>query len=137
MRALLWLALIFSLPLYSYEDVPPCFRKLETQFFTERNVMDALESFYIYQSQWVPIWTDLSRRSRDAVPMIRDKARREKKNPLDHPFNAKRAKEILLEVQRDIFVKTLNGWKIWDERTIGGMFTNIQADNKKWLDECK
>jgi hypothetical protein len=136
MRVLL-LALLFILPVCAYEDVPACFRKLETQFFTEKNVMDALESFYIYQSQWVPIWTDLARRTKDAVPMIRDRAKKERKNPLEHPFNAKRAKEILLEVQREIFVKTLNAWRIWDERTINGMFANIQEDNKKRLEECK
>lgn len=136
MRVLL-LALLFFLPACAYEDIPTCFRTLETQFYTEKNVMDALESYYIYQSQWVPIWTDLARRIKDAAPMIRERARKERRNPLERPFDAKRAKEILLEVQREIFVKTLNAWRIWDERTIDGMFLNIQADNKKRLDECK
>lgn len=139
MRALaaFFLSFLILSHVVAYEDVPVCFKKLETGFFTERNVKDALEIYNIYQSSWQPIYNDLMARARKAPQLIKEKAKREKKNPLEHPFDAKRSKEILIEVQREIFVKTLNYWRVWDERTIEGMFSSIQEQNKKMLDGCK
>lgn len=139
MRALsaFFLSFLFLSQAFAYEDVPACFRKLETQFFTERNVKDALEVYAIYQSSWQPIYNDLMVRAKDSRRLIKEKAKKEKKNPLEHPFDAKRAKELLIEVQREIFVKTLNYWRVWDERTIEGMFSSITEHNKKMLDGCK
>lgn len=139
MRVLLTLvvALFFSSPLAAYEDIPRCFQKLETEFFNERYVKEAMDIYNIYQSSWQPIYYDLERRAKEAPRRIKDIAKQDKKNPLEHPFNAKRAKEILLQVQRSIFVETLNYWRIWDERTIDGMFSSIQEKNKRILEECK
>lgn len=81
MRALTAFLLTFLIlsPVMAYEDIPVCFKKLETVFFTERNVKDALEIYNIYQSSWQPIYNDLMARARKAPQLIKEKAKREKR----------------------------------------------------------
>lgn len=137
MKALIIMTLWIQAALHAWEDTPACYRDLEHQFFNEKIAFEAFELFEVYQSTWVPMWAELKKNAELAPSMITQRAKQFKPNPLDHPFHADKAKEILISVQREIFVKSVNSFRIWDERTINGMFSYIMDENEKRLKQCK
>ncbi len=120
----------------AYEDAPRCFYDLADNFFHEGDVKVAMENYAIYESSWTPLWNDLKRNARVARERIKNEAKREAKNPLEHPFNPVKAKEILIRIEREIFTDTFNYWRIWDGDTIEGMFRYILEKNQRRINGC-
>lgn len=121
----------------SWVDAPRCYWEISETFFDEKVVKEAFELFSIYQSSWQPLYVDLSRNARQAKDRIKKAAKLQARNPLEYPFDPQKAKEILVNVEKEIFYETVNYWRIWDERTIGGMFAYILEQNGRRLAACK
>lgn len=137
MKALIICALWIHAAIHAWEDTPACFRDLERHFFEEKVAFESFELFQVYQSTWVPLWTELKKNAESAPAIITERAKQLKPNPLEYPFHADKAKEILIAVQREIFVKSVNSFRIWDERSINGMFAFVLERNEKRLKQCK
>lgn len=137
MKGLILGLLWFHSVMYAWEDTPACYRELEHNFFTEKTAFEAFELFEVYQSTWVPLWTALKKNAESAPEKITQRAKQFKPNPLEYPFHADKAKEILVSVHWEIFMVTVNSFRIWDGRTINGMFTYIKDENEKRLKLCK
>lgn len=136
MRGLL-LGLLFWAKCSGWEDVPRCYWDIVDNYFEERVVKKSFELYAVWQSSWQPLYVDLSRNATQAKARIKLAAKKLNPNPLEHPFDSKKAEEILIDVERQIFFATINNWRVWDDKSIAGMFAYIQEQNAKRLKACK
>lgn len=133
-----WLFVILSPLSYlpAYDASPPCFRELETNFFKQILLYQALSLHHVYQSQWSPIYQDLVKRSADIPRTVRDKASRMHRNPLQDPFQKDVAVDILRQTLYDAFVEVLKIHNITNESDIKDMFNYIQERQPEYLRRC-
>jgi hypothetical protein len=132
---LFFLTLLGIQPVSAWDDSPPCFRQLELNFFREKYVREAL-SFHenISQGIWTPIVTALRAKSKEIPGIVKEKARRMERDPLDHPFQPEPAAQLLRNTLYEEFTKVLYNFQITNTWIIQDMFRYI---THKYADEIQ
>jgi hypothetical protein len=133
----LFMILLFPWAAFGFNDAPSCLYYLETQFFPHAIVQQSFDLFYIFQSQWGLILIDLDAEVKKVPQLVKDRAKSMKPNPLEHPFDPEKTKEILLAVEFEVFRSVMMhnslGYKM---EAIKGMFDYIVSRQEQRIDAC-
>lgn len=86
---------------FSVEDIPACYKNLETDFFKYETVAQAFSSHRIGQGQWTYLINALQAASKQVPGLVNAQARQMNPNPLERPFQVEPAVDIL---QRALFL---------------------------------
>lgn len=89
------LALCFSASVAGLERQPPCFRELQTTFFEQNLVAEALNASRVDRALWQPIYRDLQRESSSVPRLVQTLAANRNPNPLSPIFRPEEAFEVL------------------------------------------
>lgn len=128
--------LLFPLLAFGFDDSPPCLRELQAEFFPPEVVRQAFDMYYVFQSQWGPILLEIRRGTSVSNLRLRERARKMKPNPLQHPFDPEKTRELLLEIQFEIFQSALIKNYFNNVEAIQGMFNFIVNAQGKRLEAC-
>lgn len=131
--------ILIGLLLMSWVAAPRCFYNLEMTFFDREIVMESMNAFTlsgIYQSQWSLVYVDLMRERTTIPELVKERARKMKPNPLDYPFQAEQAEEILLKALYEVFSKVIRKHSTANDEVIQGMFKYIVERQSKKLEAC-
>ncbi|KAF3361641.1 Uncharacterized protein PHSC3_001764 [Chlamydiales bacterium STE3] len=130
---------LISLCFISWNAAPRCFYELQMTFFEKEYVMEALDIYNpanIYQSQWALIYIDLTRARNDIPHQIKENAKKMHPNPLQHPFQSDKAKELFLKTLYEVFAKVIRRHANVNDEAIQGMFNYIIERQSKKLEAC-
>ncbi len=106
--------------------VPPCFKKMQVNFFERAIVEKALNLHLVSQSSWALINKNLNRRSSVVPIQMETIAKRMRPNPLS-PFDIEEANKLLIEILFTIFRNTMIEMNFSSESGIREMFLFIQS----------
>lgn len=126
-----FILLFFPFWAFGFNDSPRCLKELQMHFFPPEIVKQSLDLFYVFQSQWDPILSEISRTSQKAPQQLKERAKKLRPNPLEHPFDPEKTKELLLSIEYDIFRNALIKNYFNNAQAIKGMFdfiVNAQAE---------
>lgn len=132
----------FALPLSSYDVSPPCYRQIQTTFFKDEIVAQALALHNINQNLWIFIRQDLQRASIKVPALVREQAAAMQPNPLDHPFDPNKALEVLEKSLYAVFFPVMNSYKYKisssniNNDTIYRTFRYIWLQQQNYLIRC-
>lgn len=122
---------------YAFNDEPPCFKELSESFFVYTIVSKALSLHNVDVSQWVPIHTQLTTRSRDAYQLIRQRADHlGLHNPLHYPFQPKAAATLMYQVLYEIFVSVMVQVNVVNISDLRDIFLYIERENAERVNAC-
>ncbi len=124
---------------FGYEDIPACYRELETNFFLPALVSQGISlqaGYQQYQNTWPLIIDELQRRSTNIPQIIKDKASRMRPDPLDFPFQADIASELLWSTLYELFASVVSKYNITDVEDIQSIFNYIRRQQEPRLKEC-
>ncbi len=116
---------LFQTAVHAYNDEPGCFQELQRSFFPYEVVVRALSSRGITQSRWDPIARALNARSTTIPLILKRKASKMERDPLDHPFQADVAANLLKEVLFEVFKEVMAENGVISESDIKEMFIYI------------
>lgn len=125
-----------TLRLAAWDASPPCLYPLETQFFDAKSVKESFDLYHVFQSQWDPIYSDLIRNVRRVPDLVKEKSRKLKPSPIDHPFDADKVKQILLDSEFEVFRDTMISHYFEDLNAIQGMFNYILRQQEGKINQC-
>lgn len=130
------ISLFLAHGLSAFYDAPACFEQLETDFFQYSSVGQALSLHNVDQNQWAMIVRRLKERSQGLPKIIREEANKLPRDPLDHPFQAKEAQELLEKELFNIFNQVLYESNVVNKSDIKGMFAYIRHQQADRLKAC-
>lgn len=131
-----FILLFFPLVAFGFNDTPSCLRDLQVRFFPSEVVKQSLDLFYVFQSQWDPILTEISRGSQNAPQLLKERAGKLRPNPLEHPFDPEKTKELLLAIEYDIFRNAMIKNYFYNMQAIQGMFDYIVNAQAGRIEAC-
>lgn len=117
--------LFFTPDLSAYDARPPCYKDLERNFFSYKNTSEALALWKVQQPQWDPLIKVLQDRQREAETVIHKKAQLLRPNPLEAPFQADVARDLLKQTMYQIFLRCVLENGFFDTASIDKMFEFI------------
>lgn len=91
----------------SADSVPPCYREIQTTFFQQQLVAEALSLYRVNQTLWHPIYNDLQRASYLVPAIIQARARSMSPNPLYPVFIPEKAFELLQHTLEGVYTEVL------------------------------
>ena len=136
MRDLVIFLFLLPFTLAAWDETPACYKALERDFFDVNTTMKSFDLYKVPSMQWHPIWNALHETQIGAAKIIKDKANKLHPSPLEHPFNPKQARQLLLDTMFEIFAQTMHDYYIYDDNAIKGMFEFIQTKKAHQLDAC-
>lgn len=125
--------------IYAYDDTPSCFKDLETTFFDPNIVNQALvinQGYVDYQNRWVPINSELKRRSLEVPTILKQRADRMSPSPLEYPFQPEIAADLLWKILFEIFVSVMNQNAIYNQGVLVDMFEYIRNQQEPRIRAC-
>jgi len=131
--------ILFPMFLSAFEDIPPCYRDMQTTFFKPELVSQAISTrvgYYQQQNTWILITQELTRRSQNIPQIVKFKADQFRPSPLEFPFNAQLASQILFDTQYELFSSVLKSYGINDDTDITAMFNFIRGSQEPMLRQC-
>ena len=128
--------LLVSAFCFGYDASPRCLYELEVRFFEPRRVKEAFDLYRVLQNQWDPIVSDLSRNAPRVPKLVKEKARRLAKNPLEHPFDPEKTVELLIEAEYEVFRETMIARYYYDANAISGMFEYVKGYKLEEINAC-
>lgn len=93
-------------------DSTPCFKQLQTGFFEEPIVNQALSLYNIRQELWSPINQRLRFASLEVPKRMKSKTAYMVPNPLEFPMQKERTAKILKDVLFEVFLETLRFYQV-------------------------
>lgn len=131
-----FILLLFPLMAFGFNDSPSCLRDLQVRFFPPEIVKQSLDLFYVFQSQWDPILSEISRGTQSVPQLLKERAQRLRPNPLEHPFDPEKTKELLLAIEYDVFRNALIKNYFYNMQAIRGMFDFIVNAQAGRIEAC-
>jgi hypothetical protein len=120
----------------TFNDEPPCYRRLQTGFFPSIAVNRALSLYNVAQGQWPLINAKINERIAEMPKILRKRAFAMHPNPLEYPFQKKVAAELLYRTLLELFRDIMHESMITDESQIQEMFEFIARQHKELLESC-
>lgn len=130
------LACCGSIKAHAFNDEPPCFKELQLSFFNSVLTMQALNLRGVFQSQWEPILTKLQSESLLVPEIIKRRTSNQVNSPLEFPFDAPRAMQLLQEVLLQLFTAVLSESNVTNPRDIQDMFDYIWLHQSDRINAC-
>lgn len=132
----LLITLFFPCALFSFNDAPSCLYNVQVGFFPAEVARQSFDLFYVFQSQWDPIITQLNYSAKQVPNIMRERARLMRPNPLEYPFDPEKTKELLLAVEYEVFRNVMVKNYFYDQQAIRGMFDYIAQHQQGKIDAC-
>ncbi|MEX1012271.1 MAG: hypothetical protein WD595_05270 [Waddliaceae bacterium] len=107
MKYFIYPLLLIASHLFSVDDSPACFRRLQQDFFNEKIVTEALSLSSVPQNTWNMIILNLNKKKRELPTMISARARAMSRNPLSRPFDHEAAFTLLHQEAKRIYTDAL------------------------------
>lgn len=120
----------------AWDASPHCLYSLETQFFDATTVKQSFDLYHVFQSQWDPIYTDLAINVRRVPDLVKARSRKMLPSPIDHPFDPEGVKQVLLDVEFEVFRDTMIAHYFEDLNAIQGMFAYILKQQEEKINRC-
>lgn len=136
MRNILYALVFFPMVCFAWTDAPSCLYEIQTRFFPHDIARQSFDLYYIFQSQWDPILTGLDEESKAVPSRMREKARLMHPNPLEHPYDPEKTKELLLAIEYEVFRTVLIRNYFYNLQAIQGMFDFIVSKQMGKIDAC-
>lgn len=89
------IAILTSFSISAADRLPPCYQELQTTFFEQNLVAEALNAARVDRALWQPIYRDLQRESFAIPKLVQNFARALNPNPLTPAFIPEQAFEVL------------------------------------------
>jgi hypothetical protein len=124
---------------YAFEDIPPCYKELQTNFFRYDLTSQAFSLHRIGQSQWQTLVSQLEQRSKVVPQLVEAEAKQLNPNPLERPFQIENAVEILRRALFLVFRQVLlenYALLVTNEVAIREMFEHIWFNQQGALVKC-
>lgn len=121
---------------------PACYRMMQTSFFHENSVAQALALQNIDQNLWIFIARDLKAASARIPAIVQAQARSIVPNPLNRPFDPARALKILEAALYSVYYPILDSYKLKtsytniNNSTIYGSFRYLWLQQQAYLVRC-
>lgn len=116
--------------------VDECARELLLSYFPEPIVTDTLKRFSIPQDKWEGITSTLSRKDKEVVKMVEQKAAAMNPNPLKDPQQRQAAVKLFRETLLQVFSDALKENGITDTSNFQAMLDDIQQQKAKKFAMC-
>lgn len=141
MRSIFTFSIVFLLlkGILLSDATPPCFRELEISFFNRKAVIEALSYTEIQAGVWELIAADLRAKNPLIHQEVRGLARLKKRDPTEHPFQMRQAKEILERVLFTHLQETMRTYKynFIRENDIARVFNFLKSAQQTNWDLCR
>jgi hypothetical protein len=108
-------------------DSSPCFKQLQTRFFEEPIVNQALSLYNIRQELWSPINQRLRFVSLGVPKRMKSKTAYMVPNPLEFPMQREMTAKILKDVLFEVFLETLRFYQVNERPSADFAFDYIFA----------
>lgn len=129
-------ALAIILPIRTFAAESQCYKEIESNFFNESLVNQALANHNISQSNWALINQTLKSNNKNIPSIVRQRAKTMSPNPFDTPFRPLEAAKILNQVQLEVFASTLATFGINSPVEVKQMFLYIRQNQSHKLVSC-
>jgi hypothetical protein len=136
LKILIVIMLALPFPIFGANATPRCVKKLAVTFYDGVYLDQALNMHKVGQSSWNLIKSELSRRSKEVPNLMYAEGKKQRPNPLDHPFQAKEAEKLFLKVLYKIFEETLNNFDVMNRSGNRDMFEYIKFHQQPKIDAC-
>jgi len=128
------------LPVVLYaQQMPPCFRDLQTNFFSYEVMSGAFFLYNVHQSDWQPLYQAVQSNAALVPSIVQAKAARKIPNPL-YPFQPQVAVQILLEAEFEIFAGVMRNYQSTqlyiNDSLIRQMFNYIRERQNDRIARC-
>lgn len=130
------LALILMSPLAAFDDSPSCVQDIETGFFNEVWLFEAMSYHYVQQSAWKMIARDIQYRSGTIPRQVKAARNRLPTDPFQDPFNGQASWALIRGVLLQNFREVMNFYQIFNESDINQMFEYIEAKQMARIQRC-
>lgn len=117
-------------------DPSRCLRELETHFFNEDLLYEALSLYKIPQGTWSPIYQELQRRSVEVPNRMKRKTAYMVPNPIEYPMNRLVTAQILKAVLFEVFIETLTYYQANEQPSATYAFDFIFSKRMPALKAC-
>lgn len=118
---------------------PRCYEELQTHFFPDNVVSQALSLYNVSQGGWFEIIQQLHEKSTEIPTILHERAARMHPNPISYPFKPKEAGELLLEILSEVFDYVITNSPVFDRinpSDIPAMFAYIREQQSAKLKAC-
>lgn len=125
--------------LCGFEDVPTCYRNLETHFFRSDAVRQSLSMHNVPQNQWSSLLNQLQEKSKRVPGLINAQAKQLTPNPLEQPFQPEIAVTILKRALFLVFQEVMQENYVTlstNSESIQQMFEHIWIAQHSMMVQC-
>lgn len=131
-----WLTFAATLPLTAWDDSPSCVEQIETTFFNEVWLNEAMSYHYVSQSAWKMINRDILYRAKDIPRQVKAVRERLQYDPFQNPFNGQASWALIRPVLLQNFREVMNFYQIFNEQDINQMFEYIENKQMSRIKQC-
>lgn len=117
-------------------DPRPCLKDLQTHFFREDILYEALSLYHIPQGIWSPIYQELQLKSREVPDRMKKRTAYMVPNPLEYPINREFTARLLKVVLFEIFMETMNDNRTNEQPTSTYIFDFVFSKRMPDLKAC-
>ncbi len=117
-------------------DPVPCVLYLETHFFVEPIVSQALGLYNIRQELWVPINAYLQKKSLEVPERMKRRTAYRVPNPIEYPIQGEVTAKILKEVLFEVFMEAMREYNSNERPTADFVFDYIFTQQLPHFIKC-
>lgn len=117
-------------------DPNPCLLILETHFFQEGIVNQALSLYNVRQELWLPINQRLKQKNFEIPERMKVKTAYMVPNPIEYPMNKAVTAKILKEVLYEIFMEVVREYRVGASASPEYIFDYIFSQNLPKFIDC-
>jgi len=126
---------IFGLPTVVPDPVA-CVMDLETHFFNENLVYQALSLYGVRQELWVPIYGLLRQKNEEVPERMKRRTAFMVPNPIEYPMQRLVTAKILKEVLFEVFLDAMRMYNAVDRPSVDHIFDYIFTEQLPNLVRC-
>ena len=130
------LVLILISPLGAFDDSPSCVQEIETNFFNEVWLFEAMSYHYVQQSAWKMIARDIKFRSGTIPRQVKGARDNLPSDPFQNPFNGQASWALIRSILLQNFREVMNFYQIFNESDIKQMFEYIETKQMARIQRC-
>ncbi len=131
-----FLSLLLVGSLHAWDDSPSCVENIETTFFNEVWLTEAMSYHYVNQSAWKMISRDVLFRARDIPRQVKAARNRLPSDPFQNPFNGQASWALIRGILLQNFREVMNFYQIFNEDDIKQMFEYIENKQMGRIKSC-
>lgn len=130
------LTLFIICPLGAWDDSPSCVQDIETTFFNEVWLNEAMSYHYVSQSAWKMINRDILYRARTIPNQVKSAREHLPTDPFQYPFNGQASWALIRGILLQNFREVMNFYQIFNESDINQMFEYIENKQMVRIRHC-